>query len=112
MQHENGQSKVINCDDSNQRLNNIHQLFNHHHKQGKFSPYLNKQKDEALNKQDLIEMKELLLQIARLPLVNNCESVLCAIYIYHQHKLIDASVAVDNMFAQNKELNEFRQLRF
>ena len=105
--------KIINHDDSMQRTNNIRSFLEHHQKQGLFTPYLNKQKEnKRLTEQELRELKELLLQTARLPLVNNCESVLCALFVYHKNELLSASAAVDNGFAQNKALSEFRKLRF
>lgn len=105
--------KIINHDDSMQRTNNIRSFLEHHQKKGLFTPYLNKQKENnLLTEQELRELKELLLQTARLPLVNNCESVLCALFVYHKNELLNACAAVDNGFAQNKELNEFRKLRF
>jgi len=109
LQFEGSEAKVINHRDSDERKKNIHHLFNRPEMQTKFTSYINKQE---LSREDMRELKEICLQIARLPLVNNCESVLCAIYIYHHRQLIDASVATDNLYAQEKELDKFRRVGF
>jgi len=109
---KNNKPVDINYCDSNQRKSNIHQFFKHHNKQGIIPSCMHNQKDGELSKENIRDLKELLVQAARLPLVNNCESVLCAMYIYHGRKLIDATVATDNMYAQNQEPSAFRRLDF
>lgn len=103
---------VVNHRDSDQRKVNIHHLFSQKAAQDKFRQFIDKQKQSGdMPQQDLQEMKEFCLQVARLPLVSNCESVLCALYVYHHNQLADASVATDNLYAQKKELDEFKSLK-
>jgi len=102
----------VNYCDSDERKENIHQFFNRHKELGTFKPYIEKQSDFKLSRQDVTGLEELLLQMARLPLVNNCESVLCAMYVYRKNEILEAIVSTDNMFAQNKELENFRRISF
>jgi hypothetical protein len=78
--------------------------------QKKFARYIDKQRNEELSPQDIVDIKEFCLQVARLPLISNCRSVLCALYVYHHDQLIDASAATDNLYAQKRELDTFKRL--
>lgn len=101
-------SDVVNHRDSDERKQNIHQLFSQRSVQDKFKTYIDKQKGgQSLSTEDVVDLKEFCLQVARLPLICNCSSVLCALYVYHHDKLIDASAATDNLYAQRSELSEF-----
>lgn len=108
--HDSG-SEVVNHRDSDERKQNIHQLFSQKSIQDKFAGYISKQKDgQPLSSGDLMELKEFCLQVARLPLICNCSSVLCALYVYHHDKLIDSSAATDNLYAQRCELGDFKMV--
>lgn len=106
----NDQAIVTNHRDSAERKQNIHHFFHTHLKQ-ELSTYIQKQEKEALSPSDILRIKEICLQIARLSLVNNCESVLCAMYVYYKGTL-DACVATDNIYAPSKQLSEFKNLRY
>lgn len=112
MRFEGSQAKPINYSDSNERKQNVSSLFYHRTFQDKFEVCLKKQEGgNSLSAQELRELQDMFLQLARLPLIKNYESVLCAMYVYRQHQLQQACAVTDNLYAQSKDLEEFRQLR-
>ncbi len=106
----NGSIKVVgdkvesyNYKDSNERRKNVMWFFD----KAKVLPNLDEKRspDEVIN-----ELNEALLGAARLPLVNNHASALCALYIYHKGKLVSGKAAIDNNYAPDRPLSQFKRL--
>lgn|SRR3990167_3726434 len=112
LEYKNSVAEVDNHRDSDQRKANIHYFFSNKQVQNSFTDFI-KQQHAAMKMpaEKLQQMKEFCLQVARLPLVSNRDSVLCALYVYHHKALIEASVATDNLYAQKRDLSEFRSLK-
>ncbi len=91
------QSTPINHRDSEERLKNIDNFL----QQKLATP-----SDEHLGQ----HFKDICYDIAALPMVNNCESVLCAIFHYHQGKLISVSAAKDNHYVGFRKPSEYMAL--
>jgi hypothetical protein len=104
---------ITNHRDSAERSHNIHQFFYKNIR--KFKRFIKKQTgSKELDGNDIHSLIKLILEIARLNLVNNLGTVLCALYIYRenaQQRLIHASAIADNLYAASAELTEFKQLR-
>tara|TARA_R110000868_G_scaffold15698_9_gene71650 strand:- start:671 stop:2263 length:1593 start_codon:yes stop_codon:yes gene_type:complete len=112
VRYAHGKPTVTNHRDSEERKQNIHHFYQQQQAQEKFAECIDKQAGhQPLAKEDIAEIKELCLQMARLALVSNCESVLCAMYVYFDDKLVDATAATDNLYAQKQELSEFQRLK-
>jgi hypothetical protein len=112
LRYEEGKKKeLVNHRDSNQRMQNILQFISRDRVQDKFAENIQRQQGQRkLGKNDIQELEQLCVEIARVALVNNCESVLCALYVYYQDILIDARAATNNLYAQEQELDEFKEL--
>ncbi len=102
----------VNYSDSNERKDNIHQLFHHQPVHARLAHGIALQANGGTLTREFIEsvQKDICLRLARLALVNNCESVLCAMYVYHHDQLEHACAATDNLYAQSKPFEEFQQL--
>jgi len=102
----------VNYSDSNERKDNIHQLFHHRPVHDRLTHAIALQANgEPLTKGFIASLQQdICLRLARLAIVNNCESVLCAMYVYHHDQLEHACAAADNLYAQSKPFEEFKQL--
>lgn len=109
LQHINSVPTKINHRDSDERKTNIHHFFRQPHVQRQLQQLIDQQKD-GVSDENIRALQETCLQIARLALVNNCESVLCALFIYHHDQLQSAIAATDNLYAQRQELGDFKRL--
>ena len=105
----NDKPYLTNHRDSFERKENVNQFFSKKLKP-ELQYYINKQEKAPLSPRDIERLEELCAQTARLALVNNCESVLCALYVYYKGKIIDARVAIDNLYAPSQPLSEFKKL--
>lgn len=111
LQHVNSVPTKINHRDSDERRNNIHYFFKQPSVQDQLRQFIDRQNDTGeISAAGIRELQETCLQIARLALVNNCESVLCALFVYHHDRLQSAIAATDNLYAQSQELGDFKQL--
>ncbi len=98
---------AYNYKDSHERHENVKTFFSHLTLQ----PYIAKQEgNKTLSSEDITQLEEIALQIARLALVNNCGSTLCALYVFYKDKIIDARAVADNHFAPDQPLSSFKKL--
>lgn len=98
---------VYNYKDSQERLANAKAFFD----QAKLQAFIDKQQgNKTLTPDDIKQLEEIALQMARLPLINNCGSTLCALYVFYKDQLIDARAVTDNNFVQDKPLSSFKKL--
>jgi hypothetical protein len=98
-----------NYKDSAERLANAKAFFAQTHLQ----TYIAKQdKQKPLSAADVLQLEDVALQAARLALINNCGSTMCAVYVYYKDKLIDARAVVDNNFAPDKPLAAYKKLAY
>lgn len=111
VQFDGDKSAKVNHRDSNERVQNILRFFDQAPQREMFKAAINHQKDnQKLSEEDINELRKIFLQAARLALVSNCESVLCEILVFCGDKIQSAIAATDNLYAQRKELNEFKHL--
>jgi hypothetical protein len=109
--YKEGKSELDTHSDSDRREQNIQAFLRQPTLQTELAGYIARQQEEkGLDANDMLALKELCVQIARLAIVNNCESVLCALYVYHRGHLDEALAATDNLYAPKKALSEFKQL--
>lgn len=109
VQFDGEDSKSVNHRDSDQRKANLNAFFSHPPVAAKLEMMCEKQQSHGeLAAGDLEELQEILIAATRLPLVRNAQSVLCALYIYKDNQLQVAKAASNNMYAQDRELSEFR----
>jgi len=95
--------KANNYHDSDERKANIQGLFDQWREGYLRNREEEKEKKETMNEpyetdQELMGLGK---EIAKLPLVNNAESVLVALYLYKQGKLLQAEAATDHHHAAN-----------
>ncbi len=111
LQFKDSKPTQINHRDSDERKRNIISFFS--------QPALREKLDLAISMQqggvklsvdDVNELRQIFLQAARLALVSNCESVLCEILVFCGDQIQSATAATDNLYAQRKELSEFKEL--
>lgn len=69
-------------------------------------PHVTDQKDAAT----INELKKIAMGVARLALINNCSTTLCAIYVYYKGKLVDASAVTGNRFAAEAPASQYKSL--
>lgn len=100
LHHFPGKNHIHNHNDSSERKHNLAAFFSHVETNAK------------LMNTDVNNLKDICLQMARLPLINNPGSVLAAFFIFHHKELVDASIATDNAYAANHELSEFKRLSY
>lgn len=106
---EEGKPRETNHRDSLARKENVNHFF-HKRLKPELQIFIDKQKKEPLSSYDIEYIEELCVKAARLPLVNNCESVKCEVLSYYKGKLLDARVATDNLYAPSTEFKEFKKL--
>lgn len=111
VRYRHGIFKLINYRDSTQRMENIHALFNSPAMQEKLQSFIDKQLNGELSQNDMQAMKETMCRFARLPLVDNAESVLFALFaLDSKGHTLEASVATDQLHAQRRELSQHKSL--
>lgn len=111
VQFDGEDSQSVNHRDSDQRKANLTAFFAHPPVAAKLEMLCEKQQAcSELSVSDLKELQEILIAATRLPLVRNAQSVLCALYIYKENQLQVAKAASNNMYAQDRNLSEFREI--
>lgn len=109
--YKDDKAEHINYADSDERRENIHAFFNQDVVQKKLNQYIQKQEHgQILSPEEILKLKQLCLDIARLAIVNNCETQLCGIYVFFKDRLMEASASTDNLYAPSKELDQFKKL--
>ncbi len=94
-----GQDREIDHHDSTARCSNIEQFL--FYKQNESQGNLIARHNDARSNQN--EMIDTLLQIARLPMVNNFHTAVVALLVFHNGQLVDSTVATNNNFAAERE---------
>ncbi len=110
LRHAEGVPTIVNHKDSTQRKANAFQFFAQPDNQRSLQEFIDLQTRDVPSPADVRFIKNFMLEIARMALINKCDSVLCEMLVYFDGKLEDVSVVTDNLYAQDRGLEAFRQL--
>ena len=111
LKHKDDKLVPVNHRDSDERKQNIYQFFSRERVRTALQRKIYEQADgKKLSKASIEEVLALNLECARLALVNNSESVCCMLGVYYEDQLIYARAAVDNLYAQSKDMADFKEL--
>lgn len=103
---------VCNHRDSRERMQNLEGFFYHEPIRAELAAYLRKlQNGDVLSDEVAARVSSICHEAAKVDLVNNMESVLFAQYHFDGEQLRSAKAAVNNLFAQERKPEEFKQLK-
>jgi hypothetical protein len=97
--------------DSNERISNLAGFFSHQAVNARLGVYLAKLRGgNQLDPAELMGVMNIGLESARLPLVNNNESVLCAQFHVENGQVKSASAVYNNLYAQSSDREAFKKV--